>query len=115
MMINSSDYTSAPTFALVSRASEEPVLDDMDTDRLVDRLRAGDQEALDRLVAGHLRVAVDEAIRNRRRGARQDTLMREGTRALVEEASQYDPDRHGPFPGWARRTVRRAISSFLPS
>ena len=100
----------APVGELVDTASREPLLDDEHESALIRRVREGDSEALERLVMSNLRVAVDEAIRNRGLGQSQRMLVRRGISVLVEAARTYDPDRHGPFSGYASRRVRSTLS-----
>jgi RNA polymerase primary sigma factor len=90
-------------------ASNQPVLADEDVDRLVARLAEGDTEAMEELVLGHLRIAIDEAIRSRGLGLPQRTLVRAGIHTLVDTARSYDPGEHGRFSPHARTRVRRAL------
>jgi len=115
IQISAEDISDAPLSDLVTRASRWRVLDEQEEAALVDRCASGQDAALDDLVRAHLRVAVDEAIRNRGLGARQDRLARVAARALVEAAPRYQPDRDGPFSRWARRTGREAIKAALAS
>jgi DNA-directed RNA polymerase sigma subunit (sigma70/sigma32) len=95
---------------LVTTASREPVLDEQGEATLAGRWRDGDPAALERLVMGNLRIAVDEAIRNRGLGFSQQRLVRRGVAVLMDAASDYDPDRDGPFSSFARLRVRSALS-----
>ena len=95
---------------LGSTASMEPVLAAAVEADLARRVSDGDTEALERLVMGNRRVAVDEAIRNRGLGQPQRALLRRGVRVLIEAARIYDPDRHGSFSRFASGRVRRALS-----
>lgn len=98
---------------LVNRASAVPVLDASQQARLAARLEGGQSEALSELVETHLRVAVDEAIRNRGLGLAQNVLVREAARALVECAPHYDPERDGSFARYARGEIRVALHEAL--
>jgi len=95
---------------LVTVASSEPPLDEQREAALALRVRDGDLDALERLVMGNLRIAVDEAIRNRGLGSSQGALIRYGVRTLMEAARSYDPDRHGSSSRYASRLVRTALS-----
>lgn len=77
------------------------------------RSASGQDDALKELVRAHLRIAVDEAIRNRGFGVGQERLARVGALALVEAAPDFDPDQHGSFSSYARQVVRRAIKDAL--
>jgi DNA-directed RNA polymerase sigma subunit (sigma70/sigma32) len=94
---------------LVSMASAQPLLAAEEEACLVRRIHDGDPRAVEELVLGNLRIAIDEAIRTRGLGKPQRELVRTGVRTLVETARSYDPDRHGPFSLHARSTVRTAM------
>ncbi len=94
---------------LVSMASEQPLLAAEDEADIVERIRAGDPDALQELVQGHLRIAIDEAIRTHGLGRPQGDLLRTGVRTLVEAARGYDPGRDGPFALHARSSVRASM------
>ncbi|MBT8489055.1 MAG: hypothetical protein KJO65_09565 [Gemmatimonadetes bacterium] len=100
---------------LIESASHARRLDDGEERALVERWAAGQLDARDELVRASLRVAVDEAIRNRGLGTRQERLARVGARALVEAAETYDPTFHGSFSSWSRQVVRQAVRSALVS
>ena len=100
----------APVGELVTTASREPLLDEEHELALIRRFRQGDTEALERLLMSNLRVAVDEAIRNRGLGRSQGMLVRRGITVLIEAARTYDPDLHGPFSGYAGQRVRSTLS-----
>ena len=109
------EVTSASVEDLVARASAVPVPDASLQERLAARLRGGQPEALSELVEMHLRVAVDEAIRNRGLGLPQNVLVREAARALVACAPEYDPERDGSFARYARGEIRAALHRALSS
>jgi RNA polymerase primary sigma factor len=94
---------------LVSMASEQPFLGEEDEAGLARRIRQGDSKAVEELVRGNLRIAIDEAIRTRGLGSSQRELVRMGVRMLVEAAQEYDPGVHGPFSDHARATIRNAM------
>lgn len=94
---------------LVSLASEQPLLAGDDEEGLVRRVRAGDEVAVEELVRGNLRIAIDEAIRARGLGLPQSDLVRLGVRALFEAVRSHDPAEHGPFSSHARSVVRKVM------
>jgi len=94
---------------LVTMASEQPRLAHEEETRLVARIREGDAAAVESLVLGNLRIAVDEAIRTRGLGLPQRALVRTGVRTLVEAARTYEPAEHGAFSAYARTSVREAL------
>jgi DNA-directed RNA polymerase specialized sigma subunit len=115
MSVTTIGLDDAPIDELVSTASSEPIIDYLSEAKLVELLTAGHSDALDRLVRSNLRIAVDEAIRNRGLGERQEWLVRRAAHALMESAGSYDPLQHGRFSHYARRAVRRAIRTVQPS
>jgi len=104
------DLNRASVVELVQAASAAPLLDAEREAYLGARAGEGDAGALEHLVLGNLRIAVDEAIRNRGLGTPQDQLLREGVRTLMASAVSYDPKRHGPFSRYAARRIRAALS-----
>jgi RNA polymerase primary sigma factor len=111
MLESTTSYlTGASLDELVTTASTEPLLDERGESLLALRVRNGDPDALERLILGNLRVAVDEGIRNRGLGAPQRDLIRDGVRVLMEAAGAYDPDIHGRFSMYVKARVRRALS-----
>ena len=94
---------------LVSIASEQPLLAEEDEALLVRRIEKGDTRAVEALVVGNLRIALDEAIRTRGLGLPQQDLVRIGVRTLVEAARAFDPEQHGRFARHARSSVRKAM------
>jgi DNA-directed RNA polymerase sigma subunit (sigma70/sigma32) len=103
------DFTHLSVGDLVWMASSHPVLDEHDEDALIRGARGGDSQALEELVLGNLRIAVDEAIRIRGLGLPQRHLVRLGVAALLEAVSSYDPMVHGRFSEHVRSRVRDAL------
>jgi RNA polymerase primary sigma factor len=100
---------------LVTTASTEPLLDERGEALLARRVQDGDMEALERLVFVNLRVAVDEAIRNRGLGSPQRDLVRNGIRVLMDAARIYDPVHDGRFSHFVRLRVSTALSENVSS
>lgn len=94
---------------LVSMASEQPLLGEEDERGLIRRIQEGDPHAVEDLVRGCLRIAIDEAIRTRGLGLPQRDLVRLGVRSLVEAAQTYEPGLHGRFADHARAGVRETL------
>lgn len=104
------DLDRASVVELVEAASAAPLLDAEREAALGVRAGAGDTRALEALVLGNLRIAVDEAIRNRGLGVAQHELVRQGVRTLIAAARVYRPERHGRFSNYAARRIRSALS-----
>jgi len=113
-MLSLTEITSAPVAELVARASAEPV---PDSARVLDLGHSVESDALIRaeLARTHLRLGVDEAIRNRGLGFPQERLVRVATIAVVEAANDFDPVRDGSFTSYARARVRRALDRAMAS
>ncbi len=73
------------------------------------RIRAGDQEALKRLVESNLRFVVHYAKRYRGLGLAYMDLIHEGSLGLMEAAKRFDPERNVKFISYAVWWVRQAI------
>jgi RNA polymerase primary sigma factor len=73
------------------------------------RIRAGDQEAIKRLVEANLRFVVHYAKRYRGLGMSYMDLIHEGTLGLMEAAKRFDPERNVKFISYAVWWVRQAI------
>lgn len=83
----------------------------MDSEKLTPQQR----ELVERnigLVGVHLRRCVSSPPHPTRRCERED-LFQEGCLALVRAAGEYDPRRHGSFPGFALNRIHAAISQAL--
>jgi RNA polymerase primary sigma factor len=77
------------------------------------RIRAGDGDALRRLVEGNLRFVVSYAKRYRGLGVPFLDLIHEGNLGLMEAARRFDPDRNVKFITYAVWWVRQAIMHAL--
>lgn len=113
-MLTPAEITAVPVADLIARASAGPMFDPGEQARL-ERSVTDDGRARIALVHGHLRVAVDEAIRCRGLGRPQEHLVRAAAIALVEAAAAFDPNAHGSFERHARLAIRRAIDQAMAS
>lgn len=100
-----------PVHRFLSRARAHPPLAGDQERAVIERLGAGDPEAVDELIDANLRLVASTILLDG--PLRPDLELRdlcdEGTVALVAAVRQYEPDRHGPFRLHAVRHIRRAV------
>jgi RNA polymerase sigma-32 factor len=88
----------------------QPALLDAAEERdLALRAEAGDDAAMERLVASHLRFVVKIARSYRGWGLPMSDLVQEGTLGLVQAVRRFDPDRGVRLSTYAAWPVRAAI------
>lgn len=94
-------------------ARSHPPLDGRTERQLLARSRAGDGEAVDRLVDANLRYVVDLAVihEDSWEGLDLADLCSEGACALVVAVRQYDERRDGPFRSHLIARIHRAMAS----
>lgn len=76
---------------------------------LVQRLRAGDERAADRLLRAHLRGVVAIAVRYRRYGVPLGELVAEGAFGMVQALAKFDPTRGIRFSTYANHWIRAYV------
>jgi DNA-directed RNA polymerase sigma subunit (sigma70/sigma32) len=96
----------------VRDASEAPLPDPVEDQRLALAANHGDGRALDLLIRTHLRLVVDVAI-VLRGDVPVSRLIPAGLRGLVQAADRFDPARDGAFAAFARPLVRREMRAAL--
>jgi RNA polymerase primary sigma factor len=77
------------------------------------RARAGDQEAVQKLVECNLRFVVKVAKKYRRYGVPFLDLINEGNLGLIEAARRFDPERNVRFISYAIWWIRQSILTVL--
>lgn len=107
-MTDVAPHRKSPAIAL-REAAAAPVLGAEEERDLAIRAEAGDAEALNRLVASHLRFVVKIARSYRGWGLPMSDLVQEGTLGLIQAVRRFDPHRGVRLSTYALWSVRAAI------
>ncbi|MFQ5888421.1 MAG: RNA polymerase sigma factor RpoD/SigA [Gemmatimonadota bacterium] len=89
--------------------SSHRLLDRQEEVELARRIRAGDREALNRLVRGNLRFVVSVAKRYQNHGVALADLVNEGNLGLIRAAEKFDETKGVRFISYAVWWIRQAI------
>ncbi len=93
--------------------SAYPLIDRGEEARLAEAIRAGDPEALDKLVRSNLRFVVSVAKRYQNQGVPLSDLISEGNVGLIRAAHRFDETKGIKFISYAVWWVRQAILQAL--
>jgi RNA polymerase primary sigma factor len=99
----------ATLHAYLSEISRIPRLRPSEEQAIGARARAGDDDALKRLIESNLRFVVSYAKRYRGLGVPFLDLIHEGNLGLIEAAKRFDPSRNVKFITYAVWWIRQAI------
>ena len=98
---------------LIDEAARQPLLAPAEEIELARRAEAGDQEAVHRLVASHLRFVVAIAKRYRGWGLPMNELIQQGALGLVQAVRRFDPERGVRLSTYAMWWIRSAIQDHV--
>lgn len=93
--------------------SNYPLLSREDEVDLAGRIRAGDEEALDKLVRSNLRFVVSVAKKYQNQGVALGDLINEGNLGLIRAAHKFDETKGIKFISYAVWWIRQAILQAL--
>jgi len=95
------------------KLASAPVLNEEDTQALIRRLRAGDTEVQDRLLAGHLRLVYSIVARFLNSGQDPEDLFQIGSIGLLKAIKKFDPSYNVKFSTYAVPLIIGEIRRFL--
>jgi RNA polymerase primary sigma factor len=93
--------------------SRYPLITQADEVRLAQRIRQGDEEALDTLVRSNLRFVVSVAKKYQNQGVSLADLINEGNLGLIRAAHKFDETKNIKFISYAVWWIRQAILQAL--
>lgn len=99
---------------MMRAASAAPFLTREEEHELAKRWKdQGDETAMHRLAASHMRLVIAIASRFRHYGLQMPDLVQEGHVGLLEAAARFDPDREVRFSTYATWWIRAAIQDHI--
>lgn len=93
--------------------SRYPLIPQEDEVRLAQRIRLGEEEALDKLVRSNLRFVVSVAKKYQNQGVSLSDLINEGNLGLIRAAHKFDETKGIKFISYAVWWIRQAILQAL--
>src|SRR6478752_8578129 len=93
--------------------SRYPLINQEEEVRLAQRIRTGEEEALDKLVRSNLRFVVSVAKKYQNQGVSLSDLINEGNLGLIRAAHKFDETKGIKFISYAVWWIRQAILQAL--
>jgi RNA polymerase primary sigma factor len=112
-MSKSETTSKEPLQCYLNEIAKIPLLTVIEERGLGARIKAGEEQAIQTLVASNLRFVVKVAKKYRRFGVPFLDLINEGNLGLIQAARRFDPDREIRFISYAVWWIRQAILSLL--
>ena len=112
-MARRTDQESEALSIYLDEIREHPLLEREDEVELAKRIRGGDEDALNQLVAGNLRFVVSVARRYAGHGVPLADLVTEGNIGLIRAARRFDETKGVRFISYAVWWVRQSILQAL--
>ncbi len=114
-MARRTDQESEALSIYLDEIREHPLLEREDEVELAKRIRGGDEDALNQLVAGNLRFVVSVARRYAGHGVPLADLVTEGNIGLIRAARRFDETKGVRFISyavwWVRQSILQALSA----
>lgn len=89
--------------------SKQSLIDSEEEIKLAERIKKGDQKAIDKLVKANLRFVISVAKQYQNKGLSLVDLIQEGNIGLIEGAKRYDETKGFKFISYAVWWIRQAI------
>lgn len=101
--------------AYLRNISKEPLLTREEENELADRIKVGDQEAIDKMVRANLRLVVKIARNYAGLGVPLMDLIAEGNTGLMKAVERFDPSKGGKMSTygswWIKQAIKRALTN----
>lgn len=93
--------------------SKQSLIDSKEEIKLAERIKKGDQKAIDKLVKANLRFVISVAKQYQNKGLSLVDLIQEGNIGLIEGAKRYDETKGFKFISYAVWWIRQSIQECL--
>ena len=101
--------------AYLRSISDEPLLSREEENALADRIKQGDQQAIDQMIRANLRLVVKIARNYTGMGVSLMDLIAEGNTGLMKAVERFDPEKGGKMSTygawWIKQAIKRALSN----